>query len=54
MRYMIRYIVGTAIAISQNKENINFIKERLDNTDKRNIVSYKAPSEGLFLLDVLY
>lgn len=54
MRYMIKYIIGTAIAVSQNKEDINFIKERLDNTEKRNIVSYKAPSEGLFLLDVLY
>lgn len=54
MRYMIRFIVGTAIAISQNKEKIAFIKERLEETKQRNIVSYKAPSEGLYLQDVIY
>lgn len=54
MRYMIRFIVGTCITISQNKENISFIKERLDSDKSRNIVSYKAPSEGLYLLEVIY
>lgn len=54
MRYMIRFIVGTCIAISQNKEDISFIKDRLDSKEERNIVSYKAPSEGLYLLDVIY
>ena len=53
MRYMIRYIVGTSLAIAQGKEDISFIKENLD-SEKRNIVSYKAPAEGLFLKDVKY
>ena len=54
MRYMIRYIIGTCIAVSQNKEDISFVKERLDTDSPRNIVSYKAPSEGLYLVDVIY
>ena len=54
MRYMIRFIIGTALAVSQGKENKDFIKSHLDDITKRNIVSYKAPSEGLFLQDVLY
>lgn len=54
MRYMIRFIVGTCIAISQKKEDISFIEERLDASSIRNIVSYKAPSEGLYLVDVIY
>lgn len=54
MRYMIRYIVGTSIVISQNKEDISFIDDRLDSNKSRNIVSYKAPAEGLYLLDVIY
>ena len=54
MRYMIRFLIGTALAISQGKENISFIKENLDDNNERNIVSYKAPSEGLYLVDVIY
>lgn len=54
MRYMIRFLIGTALAISQGKENISFIKEKLDANNERNIVSYKAPSEGLYLMDVIY
>lgn len=54
MRYMIRFMIGSAIAISQNKENISFIKEKLDSKKERSIVCYKAPSEGLFLIDVIY
>ena len=54
MRYMIRYIIGTALAVSQGKENEDFINSRLNALGERNIVSYKAPSEGLFLQDVLY
>ena len=53
MRYMVRYIVGTSLAVSQGKEDISFIERNLD-TNKRNIVSYKAPAEGLFLKDVKY
>ncbi len=53
MRYMIRYIVGTCIAIAENREDISFIKEKLM-SDNREIVHYKAPSQGLYLHEVIY
>ncbi|MCR4879506.1 MAG: tRNA pseudouridine(38-40) synthase TruA [Bacilli bacterium] len=53
MRYMIRYIVGTALAIASGKEDIKYIKDHLDSST-REITSYKAGSEGLFLIDVIY
>ncbi len=54
MRYMIRFIIGTSLAVAQNKESLSFIKEHLDGDGKRDIVCYKAPSEGLYLIDVMY
>lgn len=54
MRYMIRNIVGTALAIAAKKEDISFIEYHLSKKDKREIVSYKAPAEGLYLVDVNY
>ena len=53
MRYMIRIIVGTLIAIGLGKENVDFINKHLDSKD-RNIISYKAPGNGLTLVDVKY
>lgn len=53
MRYMIRDIIGTSLAIASGKEDIDYIKQHLDST-KREIVSYKAGSEGLYLIDVIY
>ena len=53
MRYMIRFIVGTSIRVASGKENIDFIKERL-NSSQREVVSYKAPAEGLYLEEVIY
>ena len=53
MRYMIRYMVGVALAIAMKKENISYIDQILDTKD-RNIVSYKAPAEGLYLVEVYY
>lgn len=53
MRYMIRYIVGTSLACSQGKISLEDVKKLLDNP-VREIVSYKAPPEGLYLLSVLY
>ena len=53
MRYMIRYMVGVALAISMHKEDISYIRTILDNKE-RNIVSYKAPAEGLYLVSVEY
>ena len=54
MRYMIRFVVGTALAVSQGKESLEFIKNKLCDTEKRDISAYKAPSVGLYLIDVLY
>ena len=53
MRYMIRFLVGTALAAAQNKENIENVKLLLS-AKERNIVSYKAPAEGLYLENVKY
>ena len=53
MRYMIRDIIGTSLAIASGKEDISFITKHLD-SKSREIVSYKAGSEGLYLIDVIY
>ncbi|HNX16125.1 MAG TPA: tRNA pseudouridine(38-40) synthase TruA [Bacilli bacterium] len=54
MKYMIRFMVGTAIAIGEKRESITFISEHLQENKVREIVRYKAPSEGLVLEDVKY
>ena len=54
MRYMIRYIVGCAIEVARGKMNIEEIDELLDENSERHVVSYKAPSCGLALIDVKY
>ena len=54
MRYQIRNMVGTALAIAAKKEKEDYIKYHLSDKTNREIVSYKAPSEGLYLVDVNY
>ena len=55
MRYQIRDMIGAAIAIASGKESLEFIDKHLvDNKDKREIVSYKSPACGLYLVDVIY
>lgn len=54
MRYMIRNMVGTALAIASGKEELNYIEKHLKDSKVREIVPYKAPAEGLFLVDVNY
>ena len=53
MRYMIRMIVGTLIEIGLGKEDSSFIEEHLDKKERR-IISYKAPGNGLYLVEVIY
>ncbi len=53
MRYMVRMIVGTLIKIGLNKIKRDNIKNLLDNPSSVGGV-YKAPAEGLYLVDVLY
>lgn len=54
MRYQIRDMVGSAIAVASGKESIDFIKNHLTEKKEREIVPYKATPEGLFLVDVNY
>ena len=53
MRYMIRFMVGVGLAIAEHKEDISYIDTILDNKE-RNIISYKTPPNGLYLLEVKY
>ena len=54
MRYQIRFMVGTALAVAAKKEDENYIDYHLSDKKEREIVSYKADPEGLYLVDVLY
>ena len=54
MRYQIRNMVGSAIAVANKKENISFIKYHLQSNKNREIIAYKAPAVGLYLVDVIY
>lgn len=53
MRYMIRDIIGTCLAVASGKEDLTYIRSRLD-TDVDAHTAYRASSEGLFLIDVIY
>lgn len=54
MRYQIRNMVGVSISVANKKEEISFIENHLKENKKREIVAYKAPAVGLYLVDVLY
>lgn len=54
MKYMIRYMIGSAIAIGEQREKIDFISHHLQEEKPRQIIRYKAPSVGLVLEDVKY
>ena len=54
MRYQIRNMIGAAIAVANKKEDISFIENHLKENKPREIISYKAPACGLYLMDVLY
>ena len=54
MRYQIRNMVGSAMAVASKKEGISLIINHLKNKENREIVAYKAPAVGLYLVDVLY
>ncbi len=53
MRYMIRMIVGTLVEIGLHKIDVDYITKQLENPN-RNICSYKAPGQGLYLEKVNY
>ena len=53
LHHMVRYLIGTMIAVEQNKySEENFIQ--LLNIPKKNVALYKAPAQGLILEKVIY
>ena len=54
MRYQIRNMVGAAVAVANKKEDISFIKNHLNDKKSREIIAYRAPAVGLYLVDVIY
>ena len=55
MRYQIRNMIGSAINVANSKESLEFIDKHLEKNDnKRDIIAYKAPACGLYLVDVIY
>ena len=53
MRYQIRNMIGAAINVANGKEKLEFIDKHLDSKN-REIIAYKAPASGLYLMDVIY
>ena len=55
MRYQIRNMIGSAINVANGKEPLEFIDNHLkEDKEKREIIAYKAPASGLYLVDVIY
>ena len=50
---MVRYLVGTMIAVSQNKISIDDFRNLL-NHPRKDAKIFKAPSKGLLLKEVFY
>lgn len=53
LKTMIRIMIGTAFEVYSGKLKVDYIKEMLVNYDK-NYKKILAPSEGLYLVDVIY
>lgn len=53
MRYMVRMIVGALIQVGLKKVSIDELKSLFVFTPRK-IVKYKAPANGLYLLDIVY
>ena len=54
MRYQIRNMIGSAINVANKKEPLEFIDRHLQDNKNREIIAYKAPASGLYLVDVVY
>ncbi len=54
MRYQIRNMIGAAMSVATKKEPIVFISKHLKDNKNREIIAYKAPASGLYLVDVIY
>jgi len=53
MRYMVRMMAGALIEVGLGHLNVEQLASLID-TKEREIVNYKAPSCGLYLVDVIY
>lgn len=53
MRYMVRMLVGTLIEVGLGRLSIDEVNAILDEKTRK-VVSYKAPANGLYLVDVTY
>ena len=53
LHHMVRYLVGTMIAVSQDKISLDFFESLLFNPSKDAKI-YKSPAKGLFLNEVFY
>ena len=53
LHHMVRYLVGTMIAVSQDKISFDFFESLLFNPSKDAKI-YKSPAKGLFLNEVFY
>ena len=54
MRYQIRNMIGAAINVANKKESLDFVDYHLKEGKKREIISYKSPANGLYLVKVVY
>ena len=54
MRYQIRNMIGAALNVANKKEQLEFIDKHLKDNKNREIIAYKAPANGLYLVDVIY
>tara|TARA_B100000965_G_scaffold327505_1_gene290345 strand:- start:942 stop:1682 length:741 start_codon:yes stop_codon:yes gene_type:complete len=53
LHHMVRYLVGTMIAVSQNKISMNDFKNLLEKP-RKDAKIFKAPSNGLILKEIFY
>ena len=53
LHHMVRYLVGTMIAVGQNKISIEDFLNLLNNP-KKDAKIFKAPSKGLILKEIFY
>ena len=47
-------MIGAAMSVATKKEPIVFIDKHLKDNKNREIIAYKAPASGLYLVDVIY
>ena len=53
LHHMVRYLVGTMIAVGQNKISIEYFLNLIENP-KKDAKIFKAPSKGLILKEIFY